>query len=180
MNPVNSWGLPVKTEKRMTRLSELALFVTVAAMCGTASAASPWFSGYLDPSNNYRYYAFSDWDTPLFGAGILPDSDLYGIAAPDHLVDGHVIFEADGTGSAKVIETTGSYSTLAGFTLGSVQPISFQFSNWFSNPGYVPVNDTRHDYSAEFLNIVSGQVPEPASLTAMALGSVALLARRRR
>jgi hypothetical protein len=158
----------------MQRLSVVAIAVAIAMVGGAASAASPWFSGYLNPSNNYRYYAFTDWDTPLFGSGSMPDTNVFGIAPPAYRVDGHVIFEADGSGFANVIESTGSYATLAGLTVGSVHPVSFQSANWFSNPGFPPVSDTRGDYNAQFLNVVSEQVPEPASL-GMIVGAAAML-----
>src|SRR3990172_9536739 len=97
-----------KSHERYTTIVPRFLAVAFLGMiCGltpTGSllwAASPWFSGYLDPSNNYRYYAFTDWDTPLFGVGIQPDTAAFGIAAPAYRVDGHVIFEADGTGFPK-------------------------------------------------------------------------------
>ena len=157
----------------------VATVLATMMVCGTASAASPWFSGYLNPSNSYRYYAFTDWDTPLFGAGIQPDSALFGNAPPAYRVDGHVILEADGTGFATVIESTGSCASAAGLSVGSIQPISFQSTNWFSSPGFPPVSDTRGDYNANFLNIVSGVVPEPTSLTLLAVGGTVLLARRR-
>ncbi len=164
----------------MMRFLMFAVVVAIGTMCGTASAASPWFSGYLDPSNSYRYFAHTDWDSPLFGVGIQPDTDVFGIAAPAYRVDGHVIYEADGTGMSVVIESTGSFSTHASYDLGSTQSIASLFADPFFNPGFPPVSDTRGDYNANFLNIVSGQVPEPSSFTILALGSVALLARRRR
>ena len=162
-------------------ISAMALAaVALGAVCGMASAASPWFSGYIDPGNNYRYYAYTDWDTPLFGGGILPDSSVFGAAPPAYRVDGHVIFEADGTGLSMVIESTGSYATHPGLSVGSIQPVSFQFSNWFSSPGFPPVSDTRGDHDANFLNIVSGLiVPEPTSVTILGAASLALLVRRR-
>jgi hypothetical protein len=156
------------------------MLIAISMMCGTASAASPWFNGYLDPSNSYRYFAHTDWDTPLFGVGIQPDTDVFGIAAPAYRVDGHVVYEADGTGSATVIESTGSFATTPAYLVGSVHLIPSLFADPFFNPGFPPVTDTRGDYNANFLNIVSGPVPEPASLTLFALGGVALLCRIRR
>jgi hypothetical protein len=41
-----------------------------------ASAGSLWFSGYVNPANDYRFYATTDWDTPLYGVGIQPDSAM--------------------------------------------------------------------------------------------------------
>jgi hypothetical protein len=169
------------TSNQMMRFSRVAIVVAIGMMCGSASAASPWFSGYLDPSNSYRYFTHTDWDTPLFGVGIQPDTDVFGIAPPAYRVDGHVIFEADGTGFSTVIESTGSFATAPGFTIGSIQPLSSSFfADPLCNPGFPPVSDTRGDYNANFLNIVSGPVPEPASLTLFALGGVALLCRIRR
>jgi hypothetical protein len=123
----------------------------------TAQAAWPWFSGYLNPTNSYRLYAYTDWDTPLFGAGIYPDTDCLGVAPPDYRVDGHVVFEADGTGNCIVIESTGSH--MGTEPVGSIYPVSFQFANWFSNPASAPASDTRHDYSSVFLNILADPVP---------------------
>lgn len=159
-------------------LAVLAAVVT-GLVCGIASAASPWFSGYLNPANDYRYYAYTDWDTPLFGGGIQPDSSVFGASPPAYRVDGHVVFEADGTGFATAIESTGSYATHPGLSVGSIQPVSFQFSNWFSSPGFPPVSDTRGDHDANFLNIVSGLIPEPGSIVILAFGALALAGRRR-
>ncbi len=166
---------------QMMRFSMVAIVVAIGMMCGTASAASPWFSGYLDPSNDYRYFTHTDWDTPLFGIGIQPDTDVFGIAAPAYRVDGHVVYEADGTGFATVIEATGSFATTPAYMVGSVRSIPLIADN-FWHPSFPPVSDTRGDFNENFLNIVSGpvSVPEPASLTILALGGVALLYRLRR
>jgi hypothetical protein len=130
----------------------------------TAQATWPWFSGYIDPGNSYRIYAYTDWDTPLFGSGIYPDIDCLGISPPDHRVDGHMVFKADGSGSCTIIEATGSCSVW----LGQVFPVSIQFSQWFSNPSSPPASDTRHDWSSDFLNILSDPVP---TLTIMPSGT---------
>jgi hypothetical protein len=130
--------------------------MAVALSTITARASWPWFSGYINPTNSYRIYAYTDWDTPLFGVGIYPDTDCLGVAPPDYRVDGHVIFEADGSGTCKIIEATGSCS----IWLGQVYPVSIQYSAWFSNPSSPPASDTRHDWSSNFLNILSDQVPQ--------------------
>jgi hypothetical protein len=143
---------------QMMRFSMVAIVIAISMMCGSASAASPWFDGYLDPSNSYRYFAHTDWDLSLFGVGIQPDTAVFGIAPPASLVDGHVIYEADGTGSAKVIESTGSFATVPSYMLGSIHTIPSLFADPFFNPGFPPVSDTRGDFSAQFLNIVSGRV----------------------
>lgn len=129
----------------------------------SAQANGPWFSGYMNPTNSYRIYAFTDWDTPLFGPGILPDTDCLGVQPPNYTVDGHVVFEADGTGNCVVIEATGSYSVQPGFTIGSVYPVSVQSSSWFNGPSNVPTSDTRDDYSSQFLNIVADPVNSQAA-----------------
>lgn len=142
-----------------------------------------WFSGYINPANDYRYYATTDWDSPLYNVGIQPDTDLYGITPPSRRVDGHMILEADGTGFAKVIESTGSLATWA--HIGDVFSVTWQFTNWWSNPGYQATSDTRHDWNADFLNIVSdpvvqASVPEPESYTLVfaGLGLLGLFGRR--
>ncbi len=122
-----------------------------------ARAAWPWFSGYSNPANSYRLYAYTDWDTPLFGAGLEPDTDCLGVAPPGYRVDGHVVLRADGTGNCSVVESTGSH--MATEPVGAVFPVSFQFANWFSNPAAAPASDTRHDYSGVFLNILADPVP---------------------
>jgi hypothetical protein len=136
----------------------------------TARAAWPWFSGYLNPANSYRIYAYTDWDESLFGVGIYPDTDCLGVAPPNYRVDGHVVLEADGTGNCVVIASTGSH--MATEPVGSIYPVSFQFANWFSNPASAPASDTRHDYSSAFLNILSDPVP---SLTIALSGTNCLL-----
>lgn len=125
----------------------------------TARANWPWFSGYISANNSYRTYAYTDWDTPLFGAGIQPDSNCLGVSPPSYRVDGHVVFQADGTGYCKIVEATGSCSQW----LGQVYPISIQFSQWFSNPSAQPASDTRHDWDPSFLNVLSDLVPPPAT-----------------
>jgi hypothetical protein len=123
-----------------------------------ARAGWPWFSGYINPTNSYRIYAWTDWDTPLYGAGIMPDSDCLGVQAPGYRVDGHVVYEADGTGNCVVIESTGSCAGNAALQVGSIHPVSVQFAGWWCNPSSAPASDTRHDWSSEFLNIVSDPV----------------------
>ena len=157
---------------RRLYLTLLALFAFVTCV-ETALAGSLWFSGYINPDNNYRYYATADWDTPLYGVGIQPDTGLYGISAPSWRVDGHLILEADGTGFAKVIESTGSLASWA--YVGRVLPVSWQFGGWWQSPGYPATSDTRHDWDANFLNIVSGlvvqsPVPEPESYAMLLAG----------
>jgi hypothetical protein len=125
----------------------------------TARAGWPWFSGYINPTNSYRIYAWTDWDTPLYGAGIQPDSDCLGVHPPGYRVDGHVVYEADGTGNCVVIESTGSCSANAALQVGSIHPVSVQFGGWWQSPGSQPASDTRHDWDGNFLNIVSDLVP---------------------
>ncbi len=139
----------------------------LALSTATTRAAWPWFSGYLNPNNSYSLYAYTDWDNPLFGGGIDPDSDVLGISPPAHRVDGHVVFQADGTGYCKIIEATGSCSQW----LGNVYPVSKQFSEWFSNPSSPPASDTRHDWDSNFLNILSGPVVNLPILTVVAAGA---------
>jgi hypothetical protein len=124
----------------------------------TARADHPWFKGYINPDNGYRIFAFTDWDTPLFGGGIQPDLSCLGISPPAYRVDGHVMYEADGTGNCTVIQSTGSYSTDPLFLVGSVHPVSVQFAFWHGNPSGPPASDTRHDWDQNFLNILSGRV----------------------
>lgn len=156
----------------MKLFTAIALVLAILIAPESAYAASPWFSGYLNPANNYRYYGFSDWDTLLFGGGIQPDSSLLGVSPPSHRVDGHVVLEADGTGFAKVAESTGSYAVRSDFAIGTVYPVSFQFSNWWSNPGTPPISDTRGDFNSQFINIVSGPVGQVATTTINVSGSV--------
>jgi hypothetical protein len=146
--------------------------MAVALSSLTAHAGWPWFSGYINPTNSYSIYAFTDWDTPLFGVGIYPDTDCLGISPPNYRVDGHVVYEADGTGNCVVIESTGSYSNLTGCAVGSIQPVSVQFGGWWQSPSSAPASDTRHDWDSDFLNILSNLVP-PLSITAS--GTICLL-----
>lgn len=137
---------------------QVAICIAAVALSSvSAHAAWPWFSGYIDSTNSYRLYAFTDWDTPLFGAGISPDTDCLGVVSPAYRVDGHVVYEALGTGNCVVIESTGSYAVSV--PLGSIHPVaSSQFSGWWQNPAGAPTSDTRHDWSSQFLNIVSDPV----------------------
>jgi hypothetical protein len=44
--------------------------------------------------------------------------------------------------------------------VGLIRPVvSVQFGGWWQNPASAPASDTRHDWSSEFLNIVSDPVP---------------------
>lgn len=170
----------------MRRLFGFMLFSMIALVtCVEKASAGPlWFSGYIDHANDYRYYAFTDWDSPLYGIGIEHDTSLFGINAPDRRVDGHLILEADGTGFAKVVESTGSLVSWA--PIGQVFSVSFQFGGWWQSPGYPATLDTRHDWDANFLNIVSGPVaapvPEPETYAMMlaGLGLLGVVARRRK
>jgi hypothetical protein len=132
--------------------------MAVALSSKTVWAISPWFSGYMNSTNSYRIYAFTDWDTTLMGAGILPDSDCLGIQPPSYRVDGHVVWEADGTGNCIVIEATGSYSVRSDTKVGSIFSVSIQHSQWFNSPSLAPASDTRADYSNQFLNILDDPV----------------------
>ncbi len=134
---------------------------TIVFSLATAKADHPWFKGYIDPNNGYRIFAWTDWDTPLFGDGIQPDLPCLGISPPAYRVDGHVVFEADGTGYCTVIESTGSHSTLPGESVGTVHPVSIQFAVWCNNPSGPPASDTRHDWDEHFLNILSDAVDTP-------------------
>jgi hypothetical protein len=139
---------------------QIAICILAVALTPLAARAGwPWFSGYINPTNSYRIYAWTDWDGPLWGAAIYPDSDCLGNPPPDHRVDGHVVYRADGTGYCVVIESTGSYSSYADTAVGSIHPVSVQFGGWWQSPGSPPASDTRHDWSSEFLNIVSDPVP---------------------
>jgi hypothetical protein len=133
-----------------------ACMVALAVSSISARAEWPWFSGFVNTNNSYRIFAHTDWDAPLFGAGIDPDSDCLGIQAPQRRVDGHVVYEADGTGNCVVIEATGSFSSM----LGSVDTVvSVQYmSDPYVNPPSAPASDTRHDYNGNFLNILSDPV----------------------
>jgi hypothetical protein len=144
-----------KTFKAMPRL---AIGILAVAFSMTAWATSPWFSGYMNSTNSYRIYAFTDWDTPLFGTGIMPDSDCLGIQPPSYRVDGHVVWEADGTGNCIVIEATGSYSLRSDTKVGSIFSVSIQHSQWFNSPSIVPTSDTRADYSSQFLNVLADPI----------------------
>jgi len=124
-----------------------------------ARAENPWFKGYINPANSYRIYAWTDWDTPIWGIGIVHDSTCLGAQPPDYRVDGHVVYEADGSGNCVVIESTGSYSTLSSTMVGSVHPVSVQFGGWWQSPPGPPASDTRHDWDANFLNMLSDLVP---------------------
>jgi hypothetical protein len=143
----------------VSRLSSAICIVAVIFPTLKARASWPWFSGYINANNSYRTYAYTDWDTPLFGGGIQPDSNCLGVSPPNYKVDGHVVFEADGAGFCKIIEATGSCSQW----LGQVYPVSIQFSQWFSNPSAPPASDTRHDWDPNFLNVLSELIPPPAT-----------------
>ena len=139
---------------------QTAICILAAALSPLAARAGwPWFSGYINPTNSYRIYAWTDWDGPLWGAAIYPDSDCLGNPPPDHRVDGHVVYQADGTGNCVVIESTGSYSSYPDTAVGSIHPVSVQFGGWWQSPGSPPASDTRHDWDGNFLNIVSDPVP---------------------
>lgn len=133
--------------------------MAVALSSLTARASWPWFSGYINPTNSYRIYAWTDWDTPLWSVGINPDSNCLGIQPPGYRVDGHVVYEADGSGNCVVIESTGSYSANPNTSVGSIHPVSVQFGGWWQSPSSAPASDTRHDWNSNFLNILSGLVP---------------------
>lgn len=137
---------------------QMAIGIAAVALSSvSAHAAWPWFSGYINSTNSYRIYAFTDWDTPLFGVGIYPDTDCLGVESPAYRVDGHVVYEADGTGNCVAIESTGSYAVSV--PLGSIHPVaSSQFGGWWQNPASAPISDTRHDWSSQFLNVVSDPV----------------------
>lgn len=137
-----------------------------------AQAGWPWFSGYLNPANSYRIYAWTDWDTPLWGGGISPDTACMGATPPGYRVDGHVVYAADGSGNCVVIESTGSYSTSPGTAVGSVHPVSVQFGAWWQSPSSPPASDSRHDWDANFLNIVADPIP---TLTILSAGTNCLL-----
>jgi hypothetical protein len=150
------------------RIGKTAIVIMAISLLSlTALASWPWFSGYIDPTNSYRIYAFTDWDTSLFGVGIYPDTDCLGLSPPNYRVDGHVVFEADGTGNSVVIESTGTYSTYPGFSVGSIQSVSFQFGGWWQSPSSPPASDTRDDWDSDFLNIVCDPVGvlEPTNAT---------------
>ena len=125
----------------------------------TARAGWPWFSGYINPTNSYRICGWTDWDTPLWNAGIMPDSDCLGAQPPGYRVDGHVVYEADGTGMCVVIESTGSYGSNPATAVGSIHPVSVQFGGWWQSPASAPASDARHDWDGNFLNILSAPVP---------------------
>lgn len=94
------------------------------------------------------------------------------------------MFEADGSGNCVVIESTGSHAVSE--PVGSIHPVvSTQFGGWWQNPAKTPTSDTRHDWSSNFLNIVSDPVgaltPTNATpiLTSIALeGSTAAISWR--
>jgi len=145
-----------------TFLAELRIAICIMAVTLSSLAAqaeSPWFKGYVNPTNSYRIYAWTDWDTPLWGVGILPDSNCLGAQPPGYRVDGHVVYEADGSGNCVVIESTGSYSTYPATSVGSIHPVSVQFGGWWQSPSSAPASDTRHDWDTTFLNILSDLVP---------------------
>lgn len=133
--------------------------MAVACVSFPALAGWPWFSGYVNPGNNYRIYAWTDWDAPLWNGGIFPDTDCLGVSSPGYRVDGHVVYEADGRGNCVVIESTGSYSTNPDTAVGSIHPVSVQFGGWWQSPASAPASDLRHDWDSHFLNIVSSLVP---------------------
>jgi hypothetical protein len=156
--------------QRVGGLLAAGLAITVCLLVLSAvpaRAAWPWFSGYLNASNSYSIYAYTDWDSPLFGGGMDPDTDVLGIFPPAHRVDGHVVYQADGTGNCKIIEATGSCSAW----LGNVYPVSIQFSTWFGNPSSPPASDTRHDWDSNFLNILSSPVVSLPTLTVVISGA---------
>ena len=139
------------------RIAVCVLAVALSPL--TARASWPWFSGYINPTNSYRIYAWTDWDTPLWSVGIYPDTDCLGISPPNYRVDGHVVYEADGTGNCVVIESSGSYSTNPGTSVGSIQPVTVQFGGWWQSPASAPASDTRHDWDSNFLNVLNDLVP---------------------
>lgn len=154
--PTPQHGGKILTTAFRTAICLLAL--AVSSMC--ARAEWPWFSGFLNTNNSYRIFAHTDWDSSLFGVGIDPDSDCLGIAAPPRKVDGHVVYEADGSGNCVVIESTGSFGGNPQYLLGSVHPVSVvQYVDPFFNPPNLPASDTRHDRDSNFLNILSDPVP---------------------
>ena len=148
----------------MAGLQVAICIMAVALSSLTVRADGPWFSGYIDQTNSYRRYTFCDWDTALYGVGIDPDSDFLGIQPPSYRVDGHVVYEADGTGNCVVIESTGSLSTTPIYLVGSVHPVSVQYEYWYSNPSSAPASDTRHDMDINFLNILSDPVSASTNL----------------
>ncbi|MEI6035096.1 MAG: hypothetical protein WCS65_12565 [Verrucomicrobiae bacterium] len=75
-----------------------------------------FFAGYLDSGTLFARYAIYDYDSNCFGWGV--DEGV------GWTVDGHFVFEATGGGQCVIVESTGSYATNAGNTVGTVWKIS--------------------------------------------------------
>lgn len=83
--------------------AEWSTLIFVAADC---------FPGYVAPATYFRRYSLYDWDTCIL-------SGYSGCLEAGYLVDGHITWEAVGGGSAVVVEATGTYAVLPGYTVGT-------------------------------------------------------------
>jgi len=107
-----------------------------------------YFQGYQNPNNLYKRYALFDWDEPLYSQGIFDSNAVEsGVSsAPDYLVDGHWIWEADGTGGCKVVESTGAYAER--FPVGTQSSVDAVMGSYEGYPPYgFVVSDNSSDNS---------------------------------
>ena len=84
-----------------------------------------YFKGFQDCGTYYKTFTFTDWDVPLYGVGIEPDSNVGPFVAPSYRVDGHATFTADGTGQCIVTESTGSVAGVGHFPVGSTWSVAY-------------------------------------------------------
>ena len=99
-----------------------------------------YFRGFVNCGYFYKRFTFTDWDTPLFGVGIQPDTNVGPFTAPSYRVDGHVTFEALGDGRCVVINSTGSeLFPPANLPIGTIKTVAWVQSTFA--PNWNVVND---------------------------------------
>jgi hypothetical protein len=86
-----------------------------------------YFKGFNDNTKLFKKFGVADWSGTKTGTGsILNDTALFDYTYPftGRIVNGHVIFSADGSGLCTVIESTGTFRNT--YPLGNKYPISIQ------------------------------------------------------